>query len=95
MDESPYISKSKHAIGLDNKRTYMRHSKRYYRPYRNYYAAIAGDEIWEALVNAGYADRGTVQDRGNGVMGCTYWLTRAGLDWLGKELNIHIYDESR
>lgn len=38
---------------------------------------------------------GKIHDRGNGKKGCTFWLTRAGLDWLGKELNIHIFNESR
>lgn len=92
---SVYIKKAKHAIGLDHKRPYVRKGKRYYRPYRNYYASFPDDEAWEVLCYAGYAKRGEIHDRGNGTMGCTFWLTRAGLDWLGKELNIYIFDESR
>ena len=92
---SVYIQKAKHAIGLDHKRPYVRKGKRYYRPYRNYYASFPGDEVWEILCNAGYAEHGKVRDLRNGTKGCTFWLTRAGLDWLGKELNIHIFDESR
>ena len=41
------------------------------------------------MVDAGYAERGEQNSHG----GYTYWLTRDGFDWLGKKLDIHIYDE--
>jgi len=93
--ESVYIKIARHAIGLDHKRPYVRKGKRFYRPYRNYYATYANNDEWEVLCGAGYAEHGKIHDRGNGKQGCTYWLTRKGLDWLGKELNIHIFYESR
>ncbi len=93
--ESVYIKAARHAIGLDHKRPYVRHGKRYYRPYRNYYASTPDDETWTVLVGAGYAAHGKVHPNGNGTDACTFWLTRKGLDWLGKELNIYIFNESR
>lgn len=81
---------AKHAIGLDSKKPYKRHGKLFYRPYRNYYFASANyREPWEVLVNFGYAERGKELNLGGRV----YFLTRKGLDWLGEQLNIHIYDE--
>lgn len=41
------------------------------------------------MVAAGYAEAG----KNNRYGGRVYWLTREGLDWLGKELSIHIWDE--
>ncbi len=79
-----------HAIGLDNKKPYKRHGKLFYKPYRNYYDASQSDcEVWDRLVIDGYAKAGK-KDRYGGRM---YWLTRSGLDWLGKHLGIVIYDE--
>ncbi len=79
-----------HAIGLDNKRPYKRHGKLFYRPYRNYYYTYVGcpvDKPWEDMVLTGCAEART---QGKHV---TYFLTRMGLDWLGKELGMTIYDE--
>ena len=88
--ENIYIKFASHAIGLDNKKPYKRRGKLFYRPYRNYYCASQKDsEIWDVMVNAGYAKAGKKDRRG----GRTYWLTRKGLDWLGERLNIKIYDE--
>ena len=41
------------------------------------------------MVEAGYAAAGK-KDREGGRM---YWLTREGLDWLGKKLGIQIWNE--
>lgn len=84
-----HIVSAKHCIGLDRKRPYTRHGRRFYRPYRNYFATGAGHQIWDELVEAGYAKRGEKNQRG----GYTYSLTRKGLDWLGGELGIKIWDE--
>ena len=84
------IELAKHAIGLDRKKTYKRHGKYFYKPYRNYFAASQSlCSIWDGLVAKGYAKAGK-KERGGGRI---YWLTREGLDWLGKELNITIHDE--
>lgn len=84
-----YIDLASHCIGLDYKKPYKRHGRYFYRPYRNYYGAGGKDvEIWDMMVEAGYAAAGK-KDREGGRM---YWLTREGLDWLGNILGIHIYD---
>ena len=84
------VSLAKHAIGLDYKKPYKRHGKAFYKPYRNYYDASADDcKIWNEMCESGYARKGK-KDRHGGTM---YWLTRKGLDWLGSELGIKIYDE--
>ena len=79
-----------HAIGLDNNRPYKRHSKFFYRPYRNYFATHdkAPDyKTWQGMVANGYAE----SCESNGYI--YYYLTRKGLDWLGNSLGITIYDE--
>lgn len=85
-----YIELAKHCIGLDRKKPYVRHGKKYYRPYRNFFATRKKYEDWETMESAGYAERGDRNQHG----GYTFFLTRAGLDWLGQKLDIRIYDES-
>ena len=85
-----YIDLASHCIGLDYKKPYKRHGRYFYRPYRNYYGAGGKDvEIWDVMVEAGYAAAGKENSHG----GRLYWLTREGLDWLGNILGIHIYDK--
>lgn len=84
-----------HAIGLDHKRPYMRHGKAFYRPYRNYYSThdkAAYCQTWQGLCENGYAESRPGRTSGNHNH-ITFWLTRAGLDWLGETLGITIYDE--
>lgn len=52
------------------------------------FAQKKDDEIWNVLQNAGYAK---CSDEHNGCV--DFYLTRDGLDWLGEELNIKIYNE--
>lgn len=87
--KTQYIEKASHCIGMGNRKAYIRHGKKFYRPYRNYYSTGAPDEEWDIMVSAGYAKHGEQNSHG----GYTYWLTREGMDWLGKELGIHIWDE--
>lgn len=84
-----YIEAAKHCIGLDRKKPYVRHGKRFYRPYRNYFATGSEHKIWDDLTESGYAERWERNRHG----GYTYTLTRKGLDWLGGELGIKIWDE--
>ena len=86
-----YISLASHAIGLDYKKPYTRHGKKFYKPYRNYFAISTGCdefEAWQTLELSGYA-KSNPTERG----GYIFWLTRSGLDWLGGQLQIKIYDE--
>lgn len=90
MDENRFIEVAQHAIGLGYRKPYTRHGKRFYRPYRNYFAASIGSsdyELLEKMANDGYARFRKSGDR------AFFWLTREGLDWLGEKLGIHIYDE--
>lgn len=86
-----YIGLAKHCIGLDRKNPYTRHGKKFYRPYRNYYASGGRSVLddWETMESAGYAKRMMAGQHGAN----TFYLTRIGLDWLGEKLGIHIYDE--
>ncbi len=77
-----------HVIGLNSghvgRRLYTRHGKKYYKPYRNYFCGK--DKDLDKLVNSGYMER---SDDGESV----YWFNRAGLDWLGEQIGIYIYNE--
>lgn len=84
-----------HAIGLDYKRPYQRHGRFFYRPYRNYFSThdkAADYPAWKGLVESGYAKCSPERSSGS-HHNYTFWITRAGLDWLGDELGITIYDE--
>lgn len=86
------IALAKHAIGLGRKHPYTRNGKQYFKPYRNYFYTVLPCEPWEMMVWAEYAEmREYIRE---GRRAATFWLTRAGLDWLGEQLGIHIYDES-
>lgn len=79
-----------HCIGMDYSRPYKRRGKLFYRPYRNYFTtSLTGNynSVWLDMVEKGYAEM-RESDRGR-----CFWLTRAGLDWLGETLGIKIYDE--
>ena len=85
--------KALHTIGLNSchtgRRLYTRHGKKFYKPYRNYFCGK--DKDLDALVEAGYMER--MEEISHGEKSFTYWFNREGLDWLGKQLGIHIYDE--
>lgn len=88
------IDYASHAIGLDYKRPYIRHGKKFYKPYRNYYDTFTSDKVWLRLEKLDYA-----KSYGFKIIdGCehiSFKLTRKGLDWLGNALNIKICDETR
>ena len=87
---SQLIETCNHMIGLDYKSPYHRHGKAFYKPYRNYFCTTKDDEIWTVLQNVGYAK---CSEEHNGCV--DFYLTRDGLDWLGEELDIKIYNEER
>ena len=84
-----YIELARHCIGLDHRKPYTRHGKKYYRPYRNYYATGPQYEDWELMEACGLAEHGEKNQHG----GYTFWLTRAGMDWIGEKLGICILKE--
>ena len=74
-----------HVVGLDCKNPYTRHGRKFYRPYRNYFAGE--NAFLEKLAEAGLMD---VERSGKHV---EYSYNRAGLNWLGEQLGVYIYDE--
>ncbi len=77
----------KHIIGLDYRNPYHRHGNVYYKPYRNYYAeGLDGNKYLDKLPSSFFSKR-------RGEYYLFYSLTREGLDWLGRQLNITIWDE--
>ena len=79
-DKENYISLASHAIGLDYKKPYTRHGKKFYKPYRNYFSTTERSDdfdLWNTMELAGYAKSNQTK-RG----GYIFWLTRAGLDWI-------------
>lgn len=83
------IDVMKHCIGIGTKRPYTRHGKKFYRPYRNRYYTYVYDETFNGLVEKGYAKHGNVNEKHQTF----FFLTRNGLDALGKNIGVYIYDE--
>lgn len=92
IDEKECINIAKHAIGLDYKKPYTRHGRKFYKPYRNYFCTNKDDFVWVYLKELEYAEHGEIRIISNKKI-CNYYLTKKGLDWLGEVLQIHIYDE--
>lgn len=86
--------KALHTIGFNSSfprrrgRLYTRNRKKYFRPYRNYF--YGNDSDLDKLVEAGYMESYQEIDMGREK---TYWFNRNGLDWLGEQIGVHIYDE--
>ena len=89
QQKSAYIDLASHSIGIGRRKPYHRHGRTYYRPYRNYFASPStGNDNWDVMVGAGYATRHETE---SGQI--IYCMTREGLDWLGRQLGMTIYDE--
>lgn len=94
-----------HCIGMDGSsprhRPYTRHGRKFYKPWRNYFASLRNDKTWEPLVAEGlaakrdYTTRAQYGGKEHSVEGTTYWLTRKGLDWLGEQIGVTIHDEEK
>lgn len=81
------IDHASHMVGLDNAKPYKRHGKLFYKPYRNYWDGFDAE-----LDYMSHDVFGLVKKCDHD--GAPYYvLTRCGLDWLGRRLNITIYDE--
>ena len=87
------IDYASHAVGLDYKNPYTRHGKKFYKPYRNYFGTVRNDKVWCELEKLGYAKCYDVKII-NQEEHASFKLTRSGLDWLGKVLDVKIYDET-
>lgn len=82
------IKLCKHMIGLDHKKPYRRHGKMFYRPYRNYFSVRPeSDNILGKLPKY-------IMNTRMGEKYVSYSLTKKGLDWLGRQLHIKIWEES-
>ena len=84
----------RHALGMDNNKTYTRHGKKFYRPYRNYFSTnekTVDYPYWETMAKEGC---GLASKQVNSSGEIMYSVTRAGMDWLGQHDGVHIYDES-
>ena len=88
-----------HAIGLDGRNhPYQRHGKLFYKPWRNRFSTSPGGpdyEVWENFKAQGLADSLRWSDCDDNQTHETFWLTRAGLDWLGERLGITILSMER
>ena len=83
------VSDCQHMIGLDGIRhkPYIRHGKKYFRPWRNYWCGREPGLEWMSADAIGLAEKW--QDGKYSY----YRLTREGLDWLGRQIGIVIHDE--
>lgn len=79
-----------HMIGLNYKRPYIRHGRRYYKPYRNYFCSALSGPDYETLRKM--EKKGYVVSGKPGEKGIYFWMTREGLDWLGEKIWIRIHD---
>lgn len=82
-------------IGLDGRHhPYYRHGKLYYKPWKNRFASLPGGyshKVLENLAARGLADSQRQGGYDDDQIHETFWLTRAGLDWLGEQLGITIH----
>jgi len=69
-----FVKYAIHCIGLDHKKPYIRHGKKWYKPYRNYFNINHENELWQSMTYVGYA-REYSED--------FFELTDAGIRWLG------------
>lgn len=79
-----------HMISLNYKLPYIRHGRRYYKPYRNCFCSALSGPDYETLrkmEKKGYVVSGKPCERS-----IYFWMTREGLDWLGEKIRIQIHD---
>ena len=83
------VEDAKHMIGLDGIKhePYKRNGKLFFRPWRNFWSGKN-----EALEYMSHDVIGLTRKYMDGKTPY-YVLTRAGLDWLGRQLHIKIYDK--
>lgn len=84
------LARAEHAIGMDNRKTYKRKGKEFYKPYRNYYETVVDDIEWQILEWYGLAMHGKVREDGDYKGLCHYHMTLKGMEWMEKVLKITI-----
>lgn len=87
--EFPFGNGFEEKCDMNEVNRHHRHGKAFYKPYRNYFCAgSSGDRLLDKLTGVlGLAEKKQSER-------CTYYyLTRAGLDWLGRRLKMEIGDE--
>lgn len=80
------ISRMEHCIGFDRRKPYTRHGRKFFKPYRNYYATRE-DELMEEAVKEGLL----YKRKSKNYM--YYSVTDKGREWLGNEIGVVIYEE--
>lgn len=83
-EKEPFISDAMHCIGMDYKKPYTRHGRKFYKPYRNYFATHSSDKVWSILKTIGYAEEYTTE---------LFRLTDAGFNWLSNCIGVVIKNE--
>ena len=87
------VSDAKHMIGLDGlkHKPYTRHGKKFYRPYRNHWGGYNAE-----LDYMSHAAFGLIKKVNSNSMlpwGMPfYYLTRDGLEWLGRQIGVTIHN---
>lgn len=84
------VNRMKHCLGMDRRKVYHRHGRAFYKPYRNYYACRK-DDMWEAIVELGYAN----VHKENEDDYFYYSVTESGRNWLGCLIGVFIHEEER
>ena len=86
------IEYCKHMIGLDGFRhkPYTRHGKKFYKPYRNHWAGANAELDYLSSDVLGLMVK-QEPERAGGMP--FYYLTRRGLEWLGRQIHVTIHDE--
>ena len=86
--EDVLISRMKHALGFGKRRPYTRHGRRFFKPYRNYYACYEDDLMEEAVQNGLL-----IKEKGDSLI--YYYVSEKGRQWLGDKIGITIKDVER
>ncbi len=87
------VQNAAHMIGLTREKTYNRHGKEFFRPYRNYFQAANGTPDYYSFLSMVEDERAVFRNGQNDTT--WFFLTRKGFDWLGDELGIYIFDEEK
>lgn len=90
------IAIMQHALGMDQRKTYKRHGKEYYKPYRNYYTTGMHNFCgWNLLVKRGLAT--AEYHDGENTYGnqpsMIYYVSDLGKYWLQEQLGIVLKPE--